>query len=280
MTVTVAPIHRQRAARARTSPATPSAPAALSAELAAQAPAPPAPGVALPPGSSAAGAAGTPGPSAGGSAAPAPDPSALLDKARAPAPAPLLPPLPPGAQRGSRRKGIAFEKSKCGSCIALCCRYFALEVDRPTVPSDFENLRWYLLHARVNVFVEGRRWYVQIFNTCQALGPDNKCTIYEKRPGICRQYDNDVCDKDEALGDSTSDQLFRTVGELESYRDAWIQRYKARQRRERRAAAAKRARRLRRKPAARHPARPTVRSRKPQTASRKASKPAVRKPRD
>ncbi len=187
----------------------------------------------------------------------------------------FLPMLPPGAQRGSRRKGVAFEKSKCGSCIALCCRYFALEVDRPTVPADFENLRWYLLHERVNVFVEGRRWYIQIFSKCQALGSDNRCTIYETRPAICREYDNDVCDKDEALGESTSDQLFRTIGELEAYRDTWVARYKAKQRRERRAAAARRTRKRRRTATARasgakRSTRATVRTRsaRPRSAAR------------
>ncbi|HTE05646.1 MAG TPA: YkgJ family cysteine cluster protein [Planctomycetota bacterium] len=169
------------------------------------------------------------------------------------APAPLLPPLPPGSARGSRRKGVPFAQSKCGSCIALCCRYFALEIDRPTVPADFENLRWYLLHERVNVFVEGRRWYVQIFNKCAALGADFKCTIYETRPAICREYDNDVCDKDEALGDSTSDQLFRSVGELEAYRDAWVVRYKAKRRRERRATALRAASKRRRAAGRRKP---------------------------
>jgi uncharacterized protein len=163
-----------------------------------------------------------------------------------PVPPSLLPPLPPGAARGSRRKGVPFAQSKCGSCIALCCRYFALEIDRPTVPKDFENLRWYLLHERVNVFVEGRRWYVQIFNKCAALGADFKCTIYETRPAICREYDNEVCDKDEALGESTSDQLFRSVGELEAYRDGWVLRYRAKQRRERRATALRAARKRRR----------------------------------
>lgn len=34
-----------------------------------------------------------------------------------------------------------FEDSKCGLCTALCCQYFALEIDAPDEPSDFENLR-------------------------------------------------------------------------------------------------------------------------------------------
>lgn len=96
------------------------------------------------------------------------------------------------------------------------------------------------------MFVEGRRWYVQIFNKCEALGADNRCTIYATRPAICREYDNEVCDKDEALGESASDHLFRSVAELEAFRDAWIVRHRAKQRRERRKRLAARQRKARR----------------------------------
>jgi len=139
-----------------------------------------------------------------------------------------------------RKKGpAAFEDTKCGSCIALCCRYFALEVDKPDEPSDFEDLRWYMLHQKVEIFIEDRAWYVQMYNKCNALGADNKCSIYETRPKICREYSDDYCDKDELeeTAPTKAELTFRTLEELEAYRDKWVKRYEAKKRRERRESA-------------------------------------------
>lgn len=141
-------------------------------------------------------------------------------------------------KRRKKKAPVPFEQTKCGGCIALCCRYFALEIDKPVEPSDFEDLRWYMLHQNVEIFVEDRAWYVQMFNKCNMLGDDNKCTIYEIRPKICRDYSDDYCDKDELEGgDGVSELTFHTVDELEAYRDKWVKRYEARKRRERSEAA-------------------------------------------
>ena len=85
-------------------------------------------------------------------------------------------------------------QSLCDQCVGLCCRYFALEVDEPTSKGDFEDLRWYLLHEDTVVFVEDGEWYIQINNKCRALGPDNRCGVYENRPTICRSYTTKECD--------------------------------------------------------------------------------------
>jgi len=85
-------------------------------------------------------------------------------------------------------------QSLCEQCVGLCCRYFALEVDEPTSKSDFEDLRWYLLHEDTVVFVEDGEWYVQINSKCRALRPNNLCAVYENRPTICRGYNTKECD--------------------------------------------------------------------------------------
>lgn len=136
---------------------------------------------------------------------------------------------------------IPFEQSKCGRCIALCCRYFALEIDPPEEPEDFENLRWYVLHENVALFIDDDVWYLQVFSKCVWLGTDNKCSQYERRPTICREYSNDACDYDGA----ESDETFRTIEELEAYREKWVARWEAK--RERRRAAARKAAATRRR---------------------------------
>ncbi len=82
----------------------------------------------------------------------------------------------------------------CEHCAATCCRYLALPIDKPTNTRDYDDIRWYLLHAGVTVFVEDGDWYIQYQTACKLLGEDNLCTIYETRPEICREYEADGCD--------------------------------------------------------------------------------------
>ena len=85
-------------------------------------------------------------------------------------------------------------QSLCDQCVALCCRYFAFEIDKPDTRRDFEDMRWYILHGDTIIFVEAGRWYVQVNRPCKALLPDNRCGVYENRPTICREYTTKNCD--------------------------------------------------------------------------------------
>jgi Fe-S-cluster containining protein len=165
----------------------------------------------------------------------------------------LWPPgvLAPDAARQLRQpyrtgRGVPFAQSKCGTCVALCCRYIAVEVDGPDVPRDFETLRWFLLHERTQLFVEGRKWFLMVFLRCRELAADNTCAIHPDRPSICREYTPDWCDRDEAEARRRVTHLFRTPEELDAWRERWVRRYEARRRRARRLARQKRARRARR----------------------------------
>lgn len=82
----------------------------------------------------------------------------------------------------------------CEHCTAVCCRYIALPIETPDSHSDFEDIRWYLLHEGVSVFVEDGDWYISITTTCRHLQPDHRCGIYHTRPRICRTYSTDNCD--------------------------------------------------------------------------------------
>lgn len=106
-------------------------------------------------------------------------------------------------------------QSLCDQCVGLCCRYFALEIDEPTSTSDFEDLRWYLLHEDTVIFVEDGEWYVQINNKCRALGPDNRCAVYDNRPSICRRYGTKDCDWHAA--EYEYDHLFTEADQLEAF---------------------------------------------------------------
>jgi uncharacterized protein len=89
---------------------------------------------------------------------------------------------------------LSNKKSLCEQCVALCCRYFAFQIETPEVKRDFDDIRWYLLHEDSLVFVEDGEWYIQVNRKCKALLPDNRCGIYHDRPAICREYKTDGCD--------------------------------------------------------------------------------------
>ncbi|MCU0231484.1 MAG: hypothetical protein MUC67_08915 [Acidobacteria bacterium] len=60
---------------------------------------------------------------------------------------PSLVPLPAAA-------GLQPDGPPCHRCVALCCRYYALEIDAPEDEEDFEQIKWYLIHGKSWVFVD------------------------------------------------------------------------------------------------------------------------------
>lgn len=77
----------------------------------------------------------------------------------------------------------------CEECNAECCQYVATEIDTPEDANDYDNIRWYLMHENINVFIDhDDDWYIEFKTVCSHLGTDNKCNIYEKRPAICANH--------------------------------------------------------------------------------------------
>jgi hypothetical protein len=104
----------------------------------------------------------------------------------------------------------------CAACQGKCCRYFALEIDKPTEFSEFDSIRWYLFHEANYVFVEKGSWYLCITTPCRNLDENFRCTIYDRRPLICREHDPSECEfDDEAEWDF--EKLFRTPEQIEDY---------------------------------------------------------------
>jgi Fe-S-cluster containining protein len=110
---------------------------------------------------------------------------------------------------------MSCEESLCDKCSALCCRNFALPIDNPNTAGQFDDIRWYLCHENVVVFVEDKQWYIGILNRCKHLMKDNRCAIYHNRPRICRSYSTDNCEYHG--GDYEYEHLFTSAEQLETY---------------------------------------------------------------
>lgn len=105
--------------------------------------------------------------------------------------------------------------SLCDQCAGLCCRYFALPIDNPKTARQYDDIRWYLCHENVVIFIEKKQWYIGIMSRCKNLLPDNRCGIYHTRPEICREYTTDNCDYHG--GEYNFERLFTSAEQLQRY---------------------------------------------------------------
>ena len=88
--------------------------------------------------------------------------------------------------------------NKCSRCHGtICCTYITEAIDTPRSKADFKHLLWQVSHQNVEIYKDESGWYLLISGRCQHIQPDGRCGIYEDRPAICREYDNDWCEYDE-----------------------------------------------------------------------------------
>jgi Fe-S-cluster containining protein len=116
-----------------------------------------------------------------------------------------------------KRENLPAGEILCSYCTARCCRYFAMGIDPPKTWADFDNMRWYMMHGPVSIFVDAGKWYLMVQADCQHLLPDNRCGAYETRPEICRLYTTENCEYDD---DGVYDQFFETPEQLWEYAHA------------------------------------------------------------
>jgi len=103
----------------------------------------------------------------------------------------------------------------CEHCAGACCRYVAIPLDKPTSARDYDDMRWYLMHEAISVFVEEGDWYIQFQTRCKQLGGENRCMKYDTRPHICREYKAGECDY--SGGTYGYDKHFTHEKQIEAY---------------------------------------------------------------
>jgi len=84
-----------------------------------------------------------------------------------------------------------ISKKMCMECGAKCCRNICIEIEAPTTRQFRENIRWYLAHKNVSIFVEEGSWYIEFHTDCEMRTPENACLVYHNRPLMCRGYGYD-----------------------------------------------------------------------------------------
>ncbi len=88
-------------------------------------------------------------------------------------------------------------ENKCSFCSnSKCCTYFTQQIDTPRKKSEFAHMLWQISHRDVQFYKDEDGWFLLVNNPCTHLLEGGGCAIYEDRPDICREYDNDYCEFD------------------------------------------------------------------------------------
>ena len=85
-------------------------------------------------------------------------------------------------------------KPTCEGCVAHCCRYVLIEIDKPTCKGDYDQIRWLLLHENLTLGIgEDNCWYIEVATRCRELDERNLCRAYLDRPDLCEKYEPEQC---------------------------------------------------------------------------------------
>lgn len=111
-------------------------------------------------------------------------------------------------------------KKDCSKCDGKCCKYVVIEFDKPDELKDFEAIKWFVSHENVHVFIdEEGEWFLEFITPCKYLGKDNRCTNYENRSQICRDYDQDECT---FFNEYDQSYTFNDLDDVENYiKNVW-----------------------------------------------------------
>ena len=110
-----------------------------------------------------------------------------------------------------------FTENKCQRCTqTICCTYVTQQISTPRSKADFDYLLWQVSHEGVELYKDEDGWFLLIPGRCAHILPNGQCGIYETRPQICRDYENDYCEFDEPAS-KNFDLYFQTYNELLAY---------------------------------------------------------------
>lgn len=108
-----------------------------------------------------------------------------------------------------------LKKDLCKDCEAICCKYVVLDIDTPETLKDFENIKWYVLHKNVEVFVDYEGiWNIRFITNCESLNKKNKCSTYRKRPEICKEFSSKDCPQNKKYEEILT---FKKLEDVEEY---------------------------------------------------------------
>lgn len=108
--------------------------------------------------------------------------------------------------------------NKCSFCKgSTCCSYLTQKIDAPRSIEDFDLLLWQLSHRDTQLYKDGDGWFLLVNNSCRHLQTNGGCGIYDNRPQVCRDHDNDDCEFEGPCGADDFEEFFPDYESLLAY---------------------------------------------------------------
>jgi len=108
----------------------------------------------------------------------------------------------------------------CKDCDGKCCNYITIQIDTPKKEIDFEELKWFLCHEGITVYIDNDGdWCVEVITNCKNLDKENKCKIYKTRPKVCSDHHTHECEANLEHGDYFK-KIFKTMEDIDNYRNS------------------------------------------------------------
>ncbi|MCR4315717.1 MAG: hypothetical protein NUW37_05125 [Planctomycetes bacterium] len=111
------------------------------------------------------------------------------------------------------------EKQCAFLCRARCCRYITTRIVAPRKHADFDEIRWFLAHRGVKIFISQRKWYLQVQTPCEHLNENNYCNIWPNHFDVCKDYDPKDCEFT-GNGDWDIEAEWTSTAEFDAWREA------------------------------------------------------------
>lgn len=92
----------------------------------------------------------------------------------------------------------------CQACGGRCCTYLVVQIPRPRSKVDIDEVRWWLAHHNVEVYIEDRQWHVQFYTPCRHLTSEGRCAIYPDRFDVCRAHEAETCEMSSGASEEIS----------------------------------------------------------------------------
>ncbi|MDD4889358.1 MAG: hypothetical protein PHU85_05465 [Phycisphaerae bacterium] len=104
----------------------------------------------------------------------------------------------------------------CRLCGGRCCTYLVVQIDRPRTKLDLDEIRWWLAHHNVQVFIDNDdgTWNAQFHTPCRHLTPRGRCRTYATRFNVCREHASENCEMSAA---QMAERCFASVEDFDRY---------------------------------------------------------------
>jgi uncharacterized protein len=116
------------------------------------------------------------------------------------------------------RQASITPENKCSFCKgSTCCTYLTQQIDTPRKMEDFDLMLWQISHANTQFYKDSDGWFILVNNRCLHLEPGGRCAVYDTRPQVCRDHDNDDCEFEGPCGHDDFYVYFPTYDSLLKY---------------------------------------------------------------